>query len=102
MAVVYDIYGISHDVRPRKRAPRKNGPTQRILAMAISAPGGVIRWRDANAAYLLGSENARRSRSNNFHMSVKRVLERHFTKVSGTHGYYVLTSSIKGDDDEAS
>lgn len=75
----------------------KNGPTEKIIEMARSAPGGVIRWRDARAEYIKGSPSARKelqSRTTRFHMGIKRVLDRHFTRVEGTDGYYVLTESI--------
>lgn len=78
-----------------------DAPTPRILRMAASAPGGVIRWWEAEEQYLLGSANARRARrlgSRSYCMGVKRILGRHFVKVEGTNGFYVLKSTIKGED----
>lgn len=95
------------------------GPTARILELARSAPGGVIRWHEAEDCYVQGSPAAMKERnaarsapfrrgkirrgwayhpSLHFHSSVKRVLTRHFEKVEGTKGYYVLRSTIYNDD----
>ncbi len=101
---------------------RKDGPTTRILELARSAPGGVIRWHEAEQCYLDGSESARREQrasrnimnrlgklgrervyaSANYRMGVKRVLERHFLKVEGTRGYYVLKEAVNalGGEDQ--
>jgi hypothetical protein len=77
---------------------KKTGhPTREILLWAQSAPGGIIRWREANDIYLDESEAARRDRRNkrnNYHMSLKKVLKTHFEKVQGTDGFYVLKSRI--------
>ena len=78
----------------------KNGPTSRILELARTAPGGVVRWREARDEYVLGSEAAQRNERRghkNFHMSLKRVLDRYFYKVDGTEGFYVLKSTIFND-----
>lgn len=88
-------------------------PTRAIIRFASQAPGGLIRWYEARDAYLSESAAARRDerqaakfrfpkfpnfkphRQNgnmHYHMSLKRVLDRHFLKVEGTDGYYVLRS----------
>ena len=91
-------------------------PTAEILKMAMRAPGGLIRWHEARDVYVRESEAAKRDmrstirgpvfsnlfsnrsrcrvRTNyRFHMALKKVLDRHFEKVEGTNGYYVLLSS---------
>ena len=73
----------------------KGHPTKEIKRMASSQPGGVIRWRDAQAVYLRESESARRDNrrgSYNFHMNMKRIFKRYFKKVEGVNGFYVLKS----------
>ncbi len=87
------------------------GPTAAILSVAQKAPGGVIRWKEARDAYLKHSAAAKRdeakanrkaskgSRNGNcqYHIALKRVLDRHFSKVQGTDGFYVLDHLIVGD-----
>jgi hypothetical protein len=88
-------------------------PTREILAFAQSAPGGLIRWHEARDIYLSESEAARRderraerfrklngkSRNGNcnYHMSLHQLLKRHFYKVDGTDGYYVLKHTVFND-----
>ncbi len=89
-----------------------NKPTNLILRMAHKAPGGVIRWKEARDLYLKGSESARdeekgeqeyRQRGGkptsgrHYHLSLSRLLERHFEPVAGGRGLHVLKSSIEGD-----
>lgn len=94
----------------------RDRPTARILRLARAAPGGVIRWREARDEYVKGShaaqEEERDARSANglnkqtfkertgrhYHMGLSRLLERHFYKVEGTRGYYVLKGVIFNDD----
>lgn len=89
---------------------KKPHPTREILRLAQAAPGGVIRWYEARDAYLSESEAARRderramrkgNRNGNraYHMSLQRVLDRHFTSVGGVKGFYVLDHMIVGDTD---
>ncbi len=90
------------------------GPTAAILVMAQKAPGGVIRWCEARDEYLAHSEaakrderkanrlnqlfrNDRKAGNRQYHMSLHQVLKRHFAKVQGTDGYYVLKHLIVGD-----
>lgn len=104
---------------------KKGGPTDRILELAKAAPGGVIRWHEADEAYRDGSpcaqsehSNAKRYKSGSiaslkineggrfrtvyppmhYRSSLNSVLKRHFHKVEGTKGYYVLKSTIFNDD----
>lgn len=70
-----------------------NGPTARIIQRALSAPGGLIRWREAEAEYVSSSEAARRHArrgENNHHIWLKAIFDRHFVKVEGVDGHYVL------------
>lgn len=71
-------------------------PTAAIKEFARSQPGGVIRWGEAERLYLSHSENARRGRG--FHMNLKRIFDRHFVRVDGIRGFYVLASEIVGED----
>lgn len=97
-----------------------------IISLAISSPGGIIRWREAEKLYIEGSPSAareakdarlnpRRKRnasspismrqyteypSLNYHMGISRVFQRHFTRVEGIRGYYVLNDAIGGDVDD--
>lgn len=82
---------------------RKDGPTKRIITMAWDAPGQLIRWREAEAVY--DSWNKYRKFDNNRN-NLRRIFDRHFVKVEGVRGYYVLKESIRNDsvedDQEAS
>lgn len=76
-------------------------PTQCIRDFARLQPGGVIRWREARDCYLCCSHAPRRDERmgmRNYHVHIGQVLKRHFTKVEGTDGYYVLTETIAGED----
>lgn len=90
----------------------------------MRSPGGVIRWHEARDEYLAGSKAARdeedkshrrrpmifslasskwqkvRSNGRHYHMSLSRVLERHFERVEGVNGFYVLKSTIIGDQED--
>lgn len=84
---------------------RGDGPTGRIVRLARSRPGGVIRWREARDQYLVASESARREDrrgTTHWHVSLKKVLDLHFTRVMGPDdrpvaGYYVLNESLESD-----
>lgn len=73
------------------------GPTQRILSLARKSAGGIIRWSDARDEYVLGSEYAQylerkmknKKNGRNYHMSLKRVLDRHF-ETTGERGLYII------------
>lgn len=61
-----------------------------------------MRWREARNLYVGHSSAARRDvrcgGPFHFHMSLGTLLRRHFTKVEGADGYYVLTETIAGED----
>jgi hypothetical protein len=98
----------------------KDGPTSRIIAVAIKSPGGVIRWHEAETEYLAGSSSARREHEHavaygrynrrlsntkgypslHYHSSINNVLKRHFSKVEGTRGFYVLNEMLDGNNSE--
>jgi ABC-type long-subunit fatty acid transport system fused permease/ATPase subunit len=97
----------------RKR-PR---PTREIVLFALRQPGGVVRWREVRDVYRKSSpaarEQERREASNRhrlyqhlrrgqgglqYHMALSQVLRRHFVKVDGVNGFYVLRNSIVGED----
>jgi hypothetical protein len=71
---------------------RANGPTAKVLELARKAPGGVITWSEAQGAYACGSAAAKHK------LSVSNVLNRHFEKVEGMRGAYVLSSMISNPD----
>ncbi len=84
------------------RSRHGSNPTEKVLVMAQSQPGGVCRWRDVRDAYVSGSKAAQRWERmgmTHHHMSIKKLLDTHFTKVIGTDGYYVLTHLITGGYD---
>lgn len=60
---------------------RADGPTSRIVEFARQQPGGVIRWRDADAIYLKASASARKDTAGHYHISLARVFDRYFTQV---------------------
>lgn len=73
------------------------GPTRAVVEYARAEPGGVIRWREAEDEYCRHSEPARRHRrrgENNHHIWLKRIFDRHFVKVDGINGFYVLKETI--------
>lgn len=74
-------------------ARNPDGPTALILKLAREAPGGVIRWAEAEGAYRRGSKYGACN-----HMSLGNLLRRHFDKVEGARGFYVLRSTIYNDD----
>lgn len=84
------------------RSRHGSNPTEKVLVMAQTAPGGVVRWRDVRDAYVSGSKAAQRWErmgDTYHHMSISQLLKRHFTKVVGTDGYYVLNHLITGGYD---
>lgn len=81
-----------------------NGPTARILRLAQSSPGGVIRWREAEAEYVAGSRKAQRHaarRERNHCMWVKGVLDRYFVRVDGVKGHYMLRVKTYSEDPDS-
>lgn len=77
------------------------GPTQSIIEFARTQPGGVIRWRDAHEEYVCASPKAKRHLrrgENNHHIWVGEVLRRHFAKVDGVNGYYVLKEFLEPEE----
>lgn len=86
---------------------RANGPTAKVLELARNAPGGVITWSEAQGAYAQGVVPIR-SRSGpqtqvqgaaaKHKMSISNVLKKHFTRVDGIRGTYVLRASIANPD----
>ena len=80
----------------------RDGPTARVIARALSQPGGVIRWREARDEYLSVSAAARadviRGGPYHFHMALGKVLHRHFVRVEGVWGFYVHRSMLEGED----
>lgn len=82
----------------------KSSPTARIVSFARLQPGGVIRWREARRIYIEHSAAAQRwircGGPFHFHMALGVVLRRHFEKVDGVDGFYVLKESMRGDDDQ--
>ncbi len=97
------------------KTKRSEGPTARIVQMARSRPGGVIRWHEARDVYLEASATARSdekqaasrarrgfrltssSGGRHFHLTLNQLLERNFFKVDGTRGYWVLKSTVFND-----
>lgn len=83
-----------------------NGPVAKVIECAQSRPGHVISWSEARVAYGTGivkGYNGPRRAAAHHNMSISNVLHRYFTRVDGTRGLYVLTSSICNhdrDDDE--
>lgn len=93
-----------------KKDPNTGHPTREIVKFAQRSPGGLIRWHEARDIYHSESAaarrderrartasrfpNLRRMRSGNvaYHMNLKRVFDRHFVKVDGVDGHYVLRS----------
>ena len=73
-------------------------PTKRIIEFARRQPGGVIRWSEAEGIYREESKQARRGQG--FKQNVGRLLKKHFTKVGGIRGFYVLDETIVGDPSE--
>lgn len=83
-----------------KRDP--NGPTAKIIELARNSPGGVIRWCEAQRTYLEHSHFNNKwpkKMQSGFKMNVKRILDRHFKKVEGTKGYYVLSETVPNAHD---
>lgn len=78
------------------------GPTANVLAFARLQPGGIIRWHEARKCYLAFSPSAqgdvRRGGPFHFHMTLGKVLQRHFTRVEGVDGHYVLNEMMTGED----
>lgn len=73
----------------------KGHPTREIIRFAQQAPGGVIRWCEAENIYRQESDQWRRGKA--FMQNVSRILKTHFTKVDGIRGFYVLDHMIAGD-----
>lgn len=81
---------------------RSNGPTAKVIAFAASQPGGIISWSEAQGAYGCGvvvDYKGDLVRAASQHkMSVSNVLQRHFERVEGARGMYVLRSTIGNPD----
>lgn len=86
---------------------QKLGPTATIVEYARGQPGCVISWSEAQHQYGLGQVISGRGPNavfrpgrRNHKMSVSNVLRRHFVRVEGTQGLYVLRSSMENPDHE--
>ena len=79
--------------------PKRGRPTREILLFAQKAPGGVIRWGEAQHIYERECPTALRSYIG---MNISRILKANFTKVEGTRGFYVMNHLICGDPTEES
>ena len=80
---------------------RPNGPIAMVRKYAASRPGSLISWAEAQHAYGTGTVkgyDGPRKAAAHHKMSVSNVLRRHFTKVEGARGLYVLSSSIANPD----
>lgn len=86
---------------------RPEGPTARVLQFAASQPGTVITWSEAQHAYAQGvvpvwTPSIRgmqvRGAAYRHKMSISNVLKKHFERVEGTRGMYVLKSTISNPD----
>ena len=88
----------------RRSTSRSNGPTARVKEYAASQPGCLISWAEAQAAYATGMVKSWTGNmtggASQHKMSISNVLWRHFTRVEGARGLYVLTSSIENHDRE--
>lgn len=86
---------------------RPDGPTARVLKFAAGRPGGVVTWSDAQYAYAQGVVPVRsdhgpqtrvRAAAAKHKLSISNVLRRHFVRVEGIRGMYVLSSTISNPD----
>jgi hypothetical protein len=74
-------------------------PTKKVLEFARQQPGGIIRWSEAEMVYRMESKAARRGHG--FMQNISRIFDRHFTKVEGVSGFYVLDETIAPDPTES-
>lgn len=71
-----------------KRRPARRGATRHIIQRATVAPGGIIRWHEAESWY---QEIApQRAGWAGWKMNLSRLLKRHFVQVDGVRGHYML------------
>lgn len=81
-----------------------NGPTSMVRQYAASRPGCVISWSEAQAAYKTGRvrdyANSMVPGAAHHKMSISNLLRRHFTRVEGAKGLYVLNTSMTNHDHE--
>ena len=70
------------------RRPRRRGATKHILERAGGAPGGIIRWSEAEAWYQ--EVCPQRSGWGGWKMNLSRLLKLYFKKVEGVAGHYML------------
>lgn len=84
------------------RSPLKRIPIhKRIYDLGLHAPGNVIRWNEAESLYRAWSNAAKANfvrGATQHHQNVSRILKRHFVRVEGASGYYVLKDSIVDGD----
>lgn len=95
--------GVSQDsfwsVGMRRRKPRR-GATKHIIQRASAAPGGIIRWSEAEGWY---QEIApQRSHWAGWKMNISRIFKRYFVQVEGVRGHYMLrTAGLPSELDDA-
>lgn len=82
---------------------RINGPTARVRQYAAAQPGTLVSWSEVRNAYGTGivrSHSGPRPAAAEHKMSISNVLRRHFTRVEGVNGLYVLSTSMSNLDRE--
>jgi len=72
----------------------KRGATASILRFARLQPGGVISWGEAAARYRMATGIPRSD--HHYHMNLGHIFRRHFERVEGARGLYVLREAITG------
>ena len=74
-----------------ERRPARRGATKHIREQAAKAPGGIIRWHEAESWY---QEIAPQRRGwSGWKMNLSRLLKLHFVQVDGVSGHYMLRTA---------